>query len=142
MSYFISNILRIMLAASFVFGAYGCSALAEKPAMTELVITYATLKVIGSEGDLEARAEKVRDIADRGILLLDLEQVSLELLEDEVRHRISEMGLDQADTLLADALVATVMEELRSKVDSGAMSPEAKMTASHLLRVVKAAAGG
>lgn len=142
MSYFISNILRIMLAASFVFGAYGCSALAEKPAMTELVITYATLKVIGSEGDLEARAEKVRDIADRGILLLDLEQVSLELLEDEVRHRISEMGLDQADTLLADALVATVMEELRSKVDSGVMSPEAKMTASHLLRVVKAAAGG
>ena len=68
--------------------------------------------------------------------------MSLELLEDEVRHRISEMGLDQADTLLADALVATVMEELRSKVDSGVMSPEAKMTASHLLRVVKAAAGG
>lgn len=142
MSYFISNILRIMLAASLMFGAYGCAALAEKPAMTELVITYATLKVIGSEGDMESRAEKVREIADRGILLLDLEQVSLELLEDEVRHRISEMGLDQADTLLADALVATVMEELRSKVDSGVMSPEAKMTASHLLRVVKAAAGG
>lgn len=142
MSYFIQNIFRLMLAASFVFGAYGCAALAEKPAMTELVITYATLKVIGSEGDMESRAEKVREIADRGILLLDLEQVSLELLEDEVRHRISEMGLDQADTLLADALVATVMEELRSKVDSGVMSPEAKMTASHLLRVVKAAAGG
>lgn len=126
----------------------GCAAIEERPMTSRLVVTYATMKVIdGAEMPIE-KADRVAAVADVALgLLSDDKPVLIAAIEEAVRAAIPWGDLDNADVILANALITAVAEELQSRVDDrGMLGGESLLTAREVLSWVKdaavAAAGG
>lgn len=120
----------------------GCTAIQERPMTSRLVVTYATMKVIdGAEMPFE-KADRVAAVADVALgLLSDDSPVLIAAIEEAVRAAIPWDELDSADAMLADALILTVSEELKSRVDDrGMLGGESLLTAREVLTWVRQAA--
>ncbi|BET67170.1 hypothetical protein ASA1KI_20880 [Opitutales bacterium ASA1] len=105
-----------------VFVLTGCSTVSERPAVAQLAVQYATLKVIENNPAHAARVAEiaafVRESAGNQTA------PSVALLETAVRAQIDWSRLDAADTLLVDSLVSLVAAELSARLGDGPLAPE------------------
>lgn len=113
---------------------------------SELIVSYATMKVIERGDSLEdqlVRADKIREIATDVKALLAGEKVTISSLEATVREQIQKLRLSPADAFLADALIRQVVTELQQRVGIGILDPDKRYKVSVVLDwVINATAYG
>lgn len=115
----------IATAAAFCFFLTACQSIESSPVTARLAVSYATLKVIENTDaeHQQARREAIHKIATDAKSLLAGEAVTLPLLEAAIRERIDFGKLSPADTFLANALLAAVIQELQNRVGLGTLAP-------------------
>lgn len=109
----------------------------------QLVVEYATLKVIGAEPTTAARqakAAKILAIATSAKNDLANPAATLATVLAQVTAQIAAEKLDPANQLLADALVQTVAAELQAKIGAGTLDPAKVANANTVLGWVVQAA--
>jgi len=139
-----SWMVGLLLGAMMLLPIAGCATFNDHKAATQLVVQYATLKVIerGSTPDDQAlRASRIREIATEAKTNLQKGDVPLEALKVIVGERIAKYALSPADQLLANALVQAVMDELQARVGVGAIPPDTMYQAEQVLDWVITATG-
>lgn len=108
----------------------GCAWLSENEGSARLLTTYATLKVI--DGDA-ARADRVEEIALEVATYAGADpDVSVDALIARVRGLIDWSDLDEADTLLVNALLVEVSIRLKEKLGDGLIPEDARITVQTL----------
>ncbi len=93
----------------------GCASIMKHADSAELIVQYATLKIITNtddEGDQIVRANKIHDIARESKALFDDRSLPLSEIETLVRERINWGSLDAADGMLVHALINRVTAEV------------------------------
>lgn len=119
------------VTAFFIFLA-GCASIEDNPRTTELVVKYATLKVIHSDDDVIARAERIAYIANGALALASGQPVLVSELKDYVNQTIEWDTLDPADSLAVMFLIDTVAMELEARVGDGNW-----LTGEHMVSVAQ-----
>lgn len=93
----------------------GCSAILKNADSAELIVQYATVKLIVNEDtpvERIRRAERIAKIARESKLVFDNRSLPLSEIETLVRDRINWQSLDVADVMLANALIDRVVSEI------------------------------
>lgn len=130
--FIVPAILAVLLSA--------CSTTGGQPsnATTELLVQYATLKVIANNPE---RAQRVVTIAQQALDQLSdpTASVTVALIENAVRSQIHWEKLDPADTLLANALISMVHDELVARVGDGLLPADKLVQVKAVLEWVVAA---
>ena len=109
--------------------------------VSTLAINYATLKVIENSGAPVNKALRIVAIASDTKALLDTGAVALvPQLEQAVRKQIDWTSLDASDTLLVNALLLAVKQELSLRIDGGTLDANAVLTVARVLDIVIQAA--
>lgn len=138
--------LTISAALGCMLVAICISLSACKQNSAELLVSYATMKVIergSSAADQVERAEKIREIATDAKALLSGETVTVDLLEAAVREQVDKLALQPADRFLADALIHQVATDLQQRVGAGVLDADKRYKVSAVLDwVIRATAYG
>lgn len=127
-----------------VFLTSGCQTIKERPAVAQLAVQYATIKVVEKNPDRAARVIEIAAYikANAG----NSSAASVALLEVAVRKQIDFERLDAADTFLVDTLIGLVRDELVARLGDGPLSPENALivaqVAGWIEDAAKMAAGG
>lgn len=103
-------LIPLMLALSVLVSCAGIT----NSSSAELVVQYATIKFINSDAAPVARAKKVLEIASEAKTFFDNDTLPLDQIEELIRSKIKWSELDPADTLLANALITRVTDEVNS----------------------------
>lgn len=120
--------LALGLMAAAVLAFAGCASLGTPIQQTaeQLVVEYATLKVIGSGSTTAARqakASQILSIASTAKADFADPAATLATVTAQVAVRIAALKLDPADQLVANALVQVVADELSAKIGAGVLNP-------------------
>lgn len=117
-----------------------------KPESSQLLVSYATMKVIERGQTAEEqyeRAQKINEIATDAKALLAGETVTVSSMEHIVRAQIAKLHLSPSDAFLADALIQQVVLELQQRVGSGVLESGKRYKVSQVLDwVIQATAYG
>lgn len=120
-------LLGLMAAAALTFA--GCASLGTATQQTaeQLVVEYATLKVIGSGSTTalrQAKAAQILSIASTAQVDVANPAATLATVTAQVAVRIAALNLSPADQLVANALVQVVTDDLAAKIGTGVLNPE------------------
>lgn len=96
----------------------------------KLLVQYATVKFITSDAAPLARAQKVMAIASEAKIYFDSDTLPLSEIEALIRRKIKWDELDAADTLLANALILTVSDEVQN---AGTLPEDKQVSGSTVL---------
>ena len=114
----------------------GCSMLDKHQASAKLAIQYATIKYIDGSDDKRERTLKVtanaRELAATG--------ATLDAIDQAIRDSIDWNKLDDADKLLANALLDIVGEELKARIGEGTLDPDQVLAVEAVLGWIEEAA--
>lgn len=127
---------RVTLLCAGLLAAVSIGLTACQSDSAELLVSYATMKVIergNTAEDQVARAEKIRDIANDAKFLLKGEVVSVGVLEQTIREQVHRLDLSPADMFLADSLIRQVAVELQERVGTGVLDPEKRLKVTKVL---------
>lgn len=102
-----------MLVGVLMLALASCASLTQSNS-AELVIQYATVKFINNDVAPVLRAKKVVEIASAAKTFLDDRRLPLSEVETLIRQKIKWGELDPADTLLANALIMRVRQEIEN----------------------------
>lgn len=129
-----NRVIGIALTVVLTMGALsGCD---DKSPGPQLLVSYATMKVIEQGGSPEAelnRAQKIHEIAQEAKSLLAGETATIGLLETEIRKQVNRLDLSPADAFLADSLIRQVLYELQKRVGDGVLSDERRFKVAEVL---------
>lgn len=114
----------------------GCSMLDQHQAGAKLAVQFATLKYVDDDADKRERVQAVVANARE----LAATATTLDALDQAVRESIDWSKLDDADKLLATALLDLVRDELRSRFDSELLDPEQVVAVNTVLDWIDEAA--
>ena len=134
--------MKAIFAILFAFTFSACALISQSPSTAHLAVTIATMKVVEAGSDPVSRAERVIAIATEAQYIIDNQSVTIDALEAVIIGRLNEQEMTPSDRLLADALVMTIADELRTKVGLGLLSEDQRLTVSTVLSWVVRAAGG
>lgn len=128
-----------------MFDMSGCATLGSTSgqATEQLVVEYATIKVVKAGGTLaqqQAKQAKIITIATQAQTVLGSPSVTLAALQAAVNAQIASLKLAPEDQMLADALVQMVAAEVADKVGTGALSAAQVVTVNTVLGWVVAGA--
>lgn len=124
-----------------ICGFTGCSSIGANVDQSKLIVQVVVMKVIEADKDhAHDRAVKVAQIASDAKSFLDTTDTTVVALEAAVNMRIATLNLSPADQILAQAVVAAVVQELAGRVGQGLLSPDQKFTASEVLGWIQDAA--
>lgn len=124
------NTFVLLIMLGFTSALASCSFLEERPATAYLATTYATLKVIDDDAE---KAERVIEIATEVLQLASSDpETTISRLMSEARGLIRWNRLDDADTLLVNALLVEVEHRLREKFGDGIIPEDARLTVQTL----------
>lgn len=98
----------------------GCAALDQHQATAKLAIQYATLKYVDDDAHKRERVQAV--VANARELAASAS--TLDAIDQAVRESIDWSKLDDADKLLASALLDVVRDELKARFGDGVLDPE------------------
>ncbi len=130
--------LLVLFAALTLTGCGLVDVIEENESSARLVTTYATLKVI--DGDNE-KADRVVEIAQEVSRLAgDDPEVTVDLLVARIRSLIRWDRLDEADTLLVDALLLELSARLKDKLGDELIPKDARVTVQTVAEWVISAA--
>jgi uncharacterized protein YceK len=137
--------LALFSMALTVMLSSGCASLGTSTQQTaeQLVVEYATLKVIGAEpmtAARQAKAARILAIAVSAKADLSDPAATLATVLAKVTAQIAAEHLAPADQMLANALVETVSAELQAKIGAGVLDPAKVTTANTVLGWVVEAA--
>lgn len=123
----------------------GCATLgsSSSQATEQLVVEYATIKVVRAGGTLDqqhAKQAKIIAIATQAQTVLGSPSVTLAALQAAVSAQIAALKLAPEDQMLADALVKMVAAEVSDKVGTGALNAAQVVTVNTVLGWVVAGA--
>lgn len=118
--------LGLMAVVAVMFA--GCASLGTATQQTaeQLVVEYATLKVIGTgstTADRQAKAAQILTIATAAKADFADPAATLATVTAQVAARIATLKLQPADQLVANALVQVVSDELAAKIGAGVLDP-------------------
>lgn len=113
----------------------GCSSWNFNDGAHRMAIAYGTMKYVESGDDKAERAERVIKVASEAKSFLDTGTASLDLLQSAVVARLP-ADMAPSDRLLANALIETVVGELRVRVGRGIIPPEQVYQVSAVLDIV------
>lgn len=128
------------LAAVFLSGCTVVSSVAANVDQAKFVVQMATMKVIEAGKDRKARAVKIREIAADAKILIDANAVSVDLVAQATRVRIAALRLAPSDQILADALLDSVVANLKDRVGDGVIEADRKLRVNTVLTWVIATA--
>jgi len=132
---FVRKLMVSALAAAAVMCA-SCATLEANPNTVTLVTEYAVAKVIEvgktSEERL-TRATRIKKIAGDAQTWLNGEGVTIDILQIAAQVQIEKLNLDVADTILANALVQTIVQDLQKKIGAGVIPPDKLTKVNELL---------
>ena len=109
----------------------GCAAISQSTS-AELLVQYATIKFINNSDSTEKRAEKAQKvvaIASAAKSYFDRDTMSIDEIEILMRKKINWDELSAADSLLANALIKRVKDE----VESSTIDEERRVSGSTVL---------
>lgn len=129
--------LATLAVIAVLFVPTGCASFGENTDSARLATQYATLKVI--DGDVD-RADRIEEIVARSLTVLDGGSITVAAVESAVRSSVDWSSLDAADTLLADALIVAVRDELNARVGSGVLDSDSAIQVRTVLEWVASAA--
>lgn len=125
----------------------GCATLKDlaspnNSAVQQIAVQYATGKFIEAKPAAEraARAKEVKAVALAVRQVASSDSSTVVALQALASAKVAASGLQGADRLLADALVAAVVQELSSRVSTGVLTPENQVIVAKVLDWVVAAA--
>lgn len=132
--------LMIILLLGFLLPACALLDFVEtNPATAQLTVQYATLKYI--DGD-QNRADRVLAVTERIRAHVDDDEVvTIAVLDDRLRSYINWGQLDEADTLLLNALLEQVKRELQERMGEGFVSEHDRVRLHRVIDWVETAAG-
>lgn len=139
-----AHILVTMLAGLLAIASLGgCATWTPGQNLAATVgIQYATAKFIEHEPDAkqEARAVKVLNTVTALKAVVENETATVDTLQGYAYELISRSKLGPADTVLANTIVAAVVEELRRRISSGVLKETDKLVVAKVLDNIAAAA--
>lgn len=120
--------LGLMAAAAVAIALTGCASLGTTTQQTaeQLVVEYATLKVVGTGSTTAARqakAAQILTIATTAKVDFADPAATLATVTAQVAVRIAALKLAPAEQLVANALVQVVSDELAAKIGAGVLDP-------------------
>lgn len=120
----------------------GCASTGGNDQQTQIVeqlaIQYAVMKVVDNDPDKAARVSKIAHDAKTWLVS---DTATIDVLEAAVREQIDWTKLDQANTLLVNALLAEVDLQLRSRVSVGVLTSDQKVQVNQVLDWIIAVTG-
>lgn len=120
-------------AVALAVALTGCTSINTSDATTQFAVRYATMKFVEKGSEPAVRAAKVVEVARDAKQFLNGETVTLDMLTEAVRVRLDDADLSPADRLLADALVATVANELAIRVGRGELAADQQLVVNAVL---------
>ncbi len=108
----------------------GCAFVEESPGSAYIATTYATLKVIDDDPE---KAQRVEEIALEVLRVADDDpEATIDRLIETARGHIRWDRLDNADTLLVNALLIELAERLKERFGEGIIPEDARLTVQTL----------
>lgn len=128
----------VLLFLAMVSMTSACAFLSEHKATAKLATQYATIKVI--DGD-RAKAQRVREIAKEVKEYANTKaQLTVDRLIDEVKAQINWEDLDAADTLLVNALIDELSQQLTERLGSESLPKDLRLAVDTVIDWVISAA--
>jgi hypothetical protein len=119
----------------------GCSVLSkpENQPLARAGVQYATAKLIEQGNPAKERAGRIKAIAiDLQSLFKADEQATIPALEALIREKVREPleSLSPADRMLAENLIAVVVQELQARLGKGVLAPDQMIVVNDILQWV------
>ncbi|MCR9260764.1 MAG: hypothetical protein NXH95_13640 [Pseudomonadaceae bacterium] len=128
-----TKLLPILLTGLLISG---CANNDLNPRSADLIVKYATMKVIEKADDPADKAIRIVAVAEQALEVASTEGVLIAVVQEAVKESIDWASLSPADTLLANELINLVAEDLNDRVDSGVLEGESMLTARRVLEAV------
>ena len=129
---------KIVLLFLATVSMSACSFFSEHKATAKLATQYATIKII--DGD-RAKAQRVREIAKEVKQYANTKpQLTVDRLIDEVKAQINWGDLDAADTLLVNALIDELSQQLTKRLGSQSLPKDLRLAVDTVVDWVISAA--
>ena len=129
---------KIVLLFLATVSMSACSFLGEHKATAKLATQYATIKII--DGD-RAKAQRVWEIAKEVKKYANTKpQLTVDRLIDEVKAQINWGDLDAADTLLVNALIDELSQQLTNRLGSQSLPKDLRLAVDTVVDWVISAA--
>lgn len=111
--------IAVLCCGALLMSLGGCATFSNNQASEKLLTQYAVMKVIEADKNhMHERAAKIKEIATAGKSFFDTGTATVDMLAVEIQKRIRPIDLSPSDRMLANALVDTVVAELKSRVDT------------------------
>ena len=124
------QLILAFLTVAFLSGCALLETVETSPTAAKLTVQQATIRVIGTDMD---RAARVLEIAAQTRGMIEVDAVTVSLVDEFIRVQVDWSKLDLPDAQLLAMLLDELRDRLAEKLGDGLISPEDKVSISKVI---------